>query len=273
MSSIAQWWTLVRGPNLVLAFAGVLAGALAGAGPSGLQRWEVPVAALGAVLITAGGNVLNDLGDLEVDRVNRPARPLPSGTIPIERIRGVPRAGFSLGLLCAMAAGPLPLLVAAAAIATLSLYENRLKLGPAKNLPVSIAVGLLFPYGGLVVGNPLPGALLGLLAFLATLGREVAKDLEDLSGDRRERTTLASVLGPRRAGLFASGALAGAILVSPLPSLLGLLPPAYLTAALGADLLFLLSAATVRAAPSSARRFAKGGMALAVAGLLLGVAI
>ena len=140
--TLKDWWNLVRGPNLFLAFAGVTAGALAGAGPAALLQWWVLVAALGAVLITAGGNVLNDLGDIEVDRRNRPGRPLASGRIPAERIRGVPRAGFALGLLCAMAAGPLTLLVAVAAVASLSLYENRLKLGPAKNLPISIAVGL-----------------------------------------------------------------------------------------------------------------------------------
>ena len=40
------------------------------------------IAAFSAAAVTAGGNALNDLWDLEIDRVNHPDRPLPSAVFP-----------------------------------------------------------------------------------------------------------------------------------------------------------------------------------------------
>ena len=48
-----------------------------------ILKFLIPVS-LGAIsvfLVTAGGNIINDISDLETDKYNHPERPLPSGTI------------------------------------------------------------------------------------------------------------------------------------------------------------------------------------------------
>ena len=72
---------LVRLPNLFTAAADPLAGWLVATGSLALPgRWGPLVAA--SVLIYAAGIVLNDVFDVEVDRRERPGRPLPSGRVP-----------------------------------------------------------------------------------------------------------------------------------------------------------------------------------------------
>ena len=69
--------SLVRPANVVTALADVLAGyAVAGGGTPGL-RWLLAATAC----LYAGGIVLNDVFDRDIDRVERPERPIPSGRI------------------------------------------------------------------------------------------------------------------------------------------------------------------------------------------------
>ena len=73
----AAGWALTRPFNCLITAFSVGVGAL----PSGglAVSPQVVAAAASAALIAAAGNVYNDLRDLEIDRINRPNRPLPSG--------------------------------------------------------------------------------------------------------------------------------------------------------------------------------------------------
>jgi len=71
---------LVRLPNLFTAAADVLAGFLYSGGK--LEQWTELVGLVAAsVFLYAGGVALNDVCDVERDRVERPGRPIPSGRI------------------------------------------------------------------------------------------------------------------------------------------------------------------------------------------------
>jgi len=79
--AIKPYLQLVRLPNLFTAAADPLAGWLLATGTlADPGRWVPLVAA--SVLIYAGGIVLNDVFDVEIDRRERPNRPLPSGRVP-----------------------------------------------------------------------------------------------------------------------------------------------------------------------------------------------
>ncbi|MBS1263985.1 MAG: Digeranylgeranylglyceryl phosphate synthase [Methanonatronarchaeales archaeon] len=228
-----------------------------------------------AALVTAGGNVVNDLFDAEIDEVNRPGRPIPGGRLSREGaiVASAVLLGSSvLGLLI----NPLVLAIAVFNAAILVLYSLRLKRLPlVGNAAVSYLVGSAFLFGGAAVGGPVESVPLFLLALLATLGREVAKDVEDLRGDAGRADTLATRYGPGRASEASAAVSLLAAAASPLPYLLGVLGHGFLPFAAAADLLLigaassLLRSPSVEAAGTSQRRI-KAAMAVALAGFLVG---
>lgn len=95
---------LIRLPNVLTAAADGLAGWLiAGGALDRPDRWG-PIA-LASMAIYAGGIVLNDLCDLELDRVERPERPLPSGAVSIPAARALAAILLSAGPLLAWVGG------------------------------------------------------------------------------------------------------------------------------------------------------------------------
>jgi geranylgeranylglycerol-phosphate geranylgeranyltransferase len=42
---------------------------------------SVMIVAIAAFLLLSAGNVLNDFCDIEIDRINKPSRPIPSGQV------------------------------------------------------------------------------------------------------------------------------------------------------------------------------------------------
>lgn len=135
------WLRLVRLPNLATAVADPLAGFLICSGLS--QVGWLPAA--GWLAITAGlafyaaGMVLNDLCDLDLDRLERPERPLPAGTIPVAQASAAAGVLFAVAIAAVSAAAvvagsPGPALVGAALIGAIWLYDHHAKgtvFGPA----------------------------------------------------------------------------------------------------------------------------------------------
>ncbi len=181
---------LVRVGNLGVSFAGTIVGGLVARG-AGI--WISPgvwvavlLAALSTSLVTAGGNVLNDLLDREGDRTNHPDRPLVTGAISVKMARALAVALFVLGVAVVVPViliEPLVGLLLALAVGALLGYEFRLKSrGFVGNLVVGFLTGMVFLYGGAAAGNALLLAPFAAMAFLATLSREVVKDMEDVAG-------------------------------------------------------------------------------------------
>jgi geranylgeranylglycerol-phosphate geranylgeranyltransferase len=215
---------LVRAGNLAVSFVGTLVGGLVarGAGVSvPVPLWVVLVlAGLSTAFVTAGGNVLNDLLDIEGDRTNHPDRPLVTGEISVGAARALATAFFVLGVAVAVPVAltePLVAVILAIAVASLLGYEFRFKrAGFAGNLVVAFLTGVVFLYGGAALGNALVLAPFGAMAFLATLSREVVKDMEDVAGDVG-RTTLPKTYGLGAASAWARGAVAGGVVLSLVP--------------------------------------------------------
>jgi geranylgeranylglycerol-phosphate geranylgeranyltransferase len=92
---------------------------------------------------------------------------------------------------------------------TLISYENQLKaLGLSGNIAVGFMSGAVFLCAGMVVNDPGPTLWMFGLAFLATVSREIIKDIQDLEGDT-DRFTL-----PARIGITNSLIVAGTLLIS-----------------------------------------------------------
>lgn len=98
------WARLLRISNLPSAVSNILMGALLAS-----QSWApglgIALIVFSSALLYLGGMVLNDVFDVEVDRVERPNRPIPAGAISLLNAR---RAGFgmlSLAIVIATIAG------------------------------------------------------------------------------------------------------------------------------------------------------------------------
>ena len=180
---------ITRPGNVLLSALALVAAGFVAVGPGALPQaaLQLALAAGAAMLCVGGGNTLNDWFDRETDRANHPQRVLPRGELS-------PQTALNWGRL--LLDNPLPLAIAAVAIALLLAYERRLKAtGLPGNATVGLLAGGLFLYGGAATGTP--GATLWLagLAALATLSRELLKDVQDLAGDS-DRRTLPARIGP-----------------------------------------------------------------------------
>jgi geranylgeranylglycerol-phosphate geranylgeranyltransferase len=138
-------------------------------------------------LVAAGANAINDVFDIEIDRINRPDRPLPRGVL-------TPHDAWRMWMIVSVAAlginlflDSTALLIALLSIALLYFYSARLKRTVlAGNLVIGLMTGMTFVYGGVVVGRVGHAVVPAVFAFLLNFARELLKDVEDIEGDRKE---------------------------------------------------------------------------------------
>jgi geranylgeranylglycerol-phosphate geranylgeranyltransferase len=197
---------------------------------AGGRGW--PAAALWWTALATGlGNAVNDCYDLEVDRLNKPRRPLPSGALSLRTAQWLYRLGLPLAGIAAFPMLPTPeRWLGWTWLVLVWLYAARLKRTLlVGNLLVAAVASSAFLMGSLLADNPRGGLFPALFAALFVFGREALKGAEDLEGDRRFGVrTLAVVWGVERALGVSAFFLALCALIAPLPSLLGRYGPLYL---------------------------------------------
>ncbi len=177
------WITILRPLNLLQAtLAVILTTAFLGEMD---QVFSLILLILSVTTINAGGNIINDIYDIEIDSINRPDRPLPSGTMSISQARIYLSILFATGILCSWFITMGTFVIATfISVPMLIAYSARLKRLPlVGNLTVSFMLGLAFIYVGAAFGKIQVTLVMAALAFGFTLIRELIKDLEDMEGD------------------------------------------------------------------------------------------
>jgi geranylgeranylglycerol-phosphate geranylgeranyltransferase len=197
-----------------------------------------------AAFLMASTMSMNDYYDLEIDKINCPERPIPSGIImPNEAIL----IGIISGLIGIFSAALINLYSLAVAFFALilMLYYNTKgkKTGFFGNILVSICIGLPFIFGGVSVGRITYLLILfSLMAFISNLGREVTKGIMDVEGDQLKKIkTIAVVHGPKTASIVASVLYIIAVVVSFIPPILGMVSAIYIPFVLISDIGFVSS--------------------------------
>lgn len=118
--TLGAYLELLRPPNVTTAVGDVLAGfAVAGLG----RPWILPWLLASTMCLYAGGVVLNDVFDLEIDRVERPERPIPSGRVSRQRAAILGSALLGSGVILAFVGRPSAGMVAGATAACILLYD------------------------------------------------------------------------------------------------------------------------------------------------------
>jgi geranylgeranylglycerol-phosphate geranylgeranyltransferase len=274
---MAGYLRLSRPLNCAMTAAGVaVAGVVAvNLGGAAARAWPLALAAASAALFTGAGNALNDYFDRETDRVNHADRPIPRGEISPDSAVRFASLLFALSLALGYMVNLWAVAVVAVNFVVMVAYELALKArGAGGNFLIAYLVGSLFVFGGVAVFGGDPGALqravvLGLCAGLATGGREIAKDIEDVAGDV-DRVTLPKRIGVRSAGGVAAGSFGAGVVLSLAPIALHLFGLVYLGVVLVADIIFIYAGAYSARNPGRAQRAAKYGMAVALVAFLAG---
>ncbi|CAI1492289.1 Digeranylgeranylglyceryl phosphate synthase [Thermococcus nautili] len=190
---------ITRPHNCVLAGVVGLLGSIVAVG-----HFPEPVKALLVFLVVtlgcSAGNTINDYFDYEIDRINRPERPLPRGAMSRKTAFWYSMALFAIGLVLASLINVYAFLLAVVAYTAMFLYAWKLKPLPfVGNLVVAGLTGATPLYGAIAVGKIGLAGYLALCAFLVNVAREVIKDIEDVEGDlAKGARTLPIVIGKKK---------------------------------------------------------------------------
>lgn len=179
---IDDWVKLTRLSNAVIAGFGVWLGHACLPGP--IDWISATLGFLALAFLAAAGNIHNDILDIEADRINRPNRPLPSGRLHRPMAVRAAVAIYLTAIASALFIDILSGLIVAGMALLLILYNLKLKSLPMwGNLAVAVlcALAVYFPE---FPGWPIHTGLPALFALLTTLAREIAKDAEDVVGDK-----------------------------------------------------------------------------------------
>ena len=192
---------LARPFTLVAPALGFMSGALTAVGAAPREVWTssllVPpiLGSLMAATLNAGNNALNQIYDLEIDRVNKPRRPLTSGRLTIAQARRFTWITYLLSLVLAWMVAPggrheCFWLVVVAVMCTFiySVPPLRTKrLGIWANVTIAIPRGTLLKVAGwssVKTIMSIEAWYIGAIFGLFLLGATTTKDFADMEGDR-----------------------------------------------------------------------------------------
>ena len=176
---------------------------------------EVALATLSVLFFMAAGNALNDLSDVEIDKVAHPSRPLANGSISISEARLL--IGLLSFLSVASLAGCLYLMegsqvytgaIYALAVILMLTYDHGPRTkekGLFGNVAISTLVGAVVLYGSSSIEG-LNSALCWYVAgvvFFVNLAREIIKDCQDMEADGDFRHTLPMKIGKENSRMVA----------------------------------------------------------------------
>ncbi len=227
MNKLGGFIRLIRPINcLMMGFAVLVGAVLANPQLVNLNWLNILFGFITGFTFCAAAMVINDYYDRNIDAINEPQRPIPSGTIkPTEALAFVGVLSI-VGFVFAVFVSVLCFVVAAVALAITATY---ITIGKRSGLPgnflVSICVAIPFIYGSITAIETvgLNVMLFASMAFLSNTGREITKGIVDVKGDRAERVkTLAVRFGEKNAAIAAAAFYIIAVTLTPITWLLGL---------------------------------------------------
>ena len=180
-----------------------------------IEHPEIAFATLSVLFFMAAGNALNDLSDVEIDRIAHPDRPLANQSITIDE------AKVLIGLLSIMSLTSLITClylmnggqqytagIYASAVLLMLTYDHgpRTKQkGLIGNVSISLLVSAVVLYGASSIEG-LGAALCWYVAgvvFFVNLAREIIKDCQDMEADSGSRQTLPMKIGKENCRMIA----------------------------------------------------------------------
>lgn len=233
MNWVVGYLRLMRSANcLMMGFAVIVGAALAGSKTLGNSSPNLVFGFVTGFTLTAASMTINDYYDRKIDKVNEPSRPIPSGTIKPKEALFFAAILTAVGFVAAYLTNVFCLFAAMLAWMIFTVYTT---VGKRSGLPgnflVSTCVAIPFIYGSLAITSIVSLNVLFFVSmvFLSNSGREITKGIVDVQGDRAQGVkTLAVRYGEKKAAIAAASFYSAAVLLSPIPWLLGIVSPWFL---------------------------------------------
>ncbi|MBI4162189.1 MAG: UbiA family prenyltransferase [Candidatus Aenigmarchaeota archaeon] len=233
-------------------------------------------AIIASFLITGAGNAVNDIFDVEIDKINAPHRPIPAGKISTNSAWFYFMILEIIGLVFAAMINMNFLLIAVINSVLLFIYSWKLKpVALIGNITVAFLAASNFIAAGLILFNysALPYAILiiSAISFFGTLSRELIKDTADVKGDRAKNSkTLPVLIGEKKTLALAYIILMLTVISLALPVYLNLFTYVYLVGAVPAVLLSLYA---MKKKPEKSHKYVKMAMYFVILGFVLGAVL
>lgn len=193
MKQLLIFLKIIRIQNTLIAGTAVLLGYW-------LSRSELSLVSLlllfiSAVASTGFGNVINDIRDIESDKISHPGRPLPQGELTISTAWTYCVILTIAGIVCSFSISKTHGFATLFPLVILVIYSYFLKGTPlAGNLVVATLVAYSVLYGALGATGFTTLIIPAILAFLLNFSREIIKDVQDEAGDRAASVTTSASL-------------------------------------------------------------------------------
>lgn len=237
---------------------------------------QFALAAIAAFLICGGGNAINDYFDFEIDKINMPKRPLPSGRISRKGALVLFWAASVIGLTLSYFVNPAFLAVAFFNFAVSGLYAWKLKRTAIKGVFVAYLGSSAFISAPFISG--FPSSLFGsallvliLISFFGTLSRQLLMDIRDMEGDKKAGAkTLPLAVGKKPTRIAASLFLLIAASLLVVPYLQKMVSIYYLVLAIPA---IILSLYAIAQQPERGERTVKKATFLVLFAFLVGAVL
>jgi geranylgeranylglycerol-phosphate geranylgeranyltransferase len=183
MQKLRAIYIISRPINFIITFfAVIISGSIYSTG--GRLDLKIILAAFAMAFACSAGNIINDIYDLEIDKINKPKRVLPKQLLSITNAKLLYFLFFSAALILGALNGMFSFAFILFVEVVIFLYSDTLKkIVLIGNVVVALLTASALIYGTLIVGNLSAGLIPAIFAFFVNFIRELIKDMEDLEGD------------------------------------------------------------------------------------------
>jgi 4-hydroxybenzoate polyprenyltransferase len=160
------WLDIARVSNTPTVVSNAVAGAvLVSTSP---DAFTVAVVAVAMALFYTAGMVFNDVMDLDIDRLERPERPIPSGRISLGTAIGVTVALFVVGETLLLAAGWKPALAGLGLAGLIVVYDSWHKGNALSPVLMAACRAMVYVIAALAIAETVTDEVWGAAAMLLT---------------------------------------------------------------------------------------------------------
>ncbi|MGE5671978.1 MAG: geranylgeranylglycerol-phosphate geranylgeranyltransferase [Fibrobacterota bacterium] len=193
MKTVKVYLKLLRMNNALIAAITVALGFWLSESP--YSGWMLVLLMVATISATGFGNVINDIQDIDSDRISHPQRPLPKGDLSIHSAKIFSVILIFISLACGFSVSITHGLATLIPLLLLILYARFLKATPlAGNIVVALLVAYSILYGSLNAPGFSMVIYPALFAFLLNISREMIKDIQDEAGDKASGVITSAVL-------------------------------------------------------------------------------